>query len=311
MLDIRDLSYRYPGATQAALDGATCSVQRGQVLGLLGPNGAGKSTLVAHLAGLLPVQQGEILVDREPLADCRRRDPTRIAIAPQEYAFYPMLSVRENLACFAAVNRLTGASRASAILRALDMTGLGEYADTRGEKLSGGLRRRLNLAIALLARPALIVLDEPTVGVDAQSRRFLLDSVRQLANAGAAVIYTTHYLEEVEAIADQVAILHRGRMLRLGTLADLLAEGASHLSARFAAPPPDSLLQSLQTTGTVQVDGSRLHLDLAPGVPPLAALPFLERCGVPILELHAGHHSLEQLFVRLTGEHGEHGAHAP
>ena len=109
MLEITGLRYIYPGVQQAALAGVSFNVQRGQILGLLGPNGAGKSTLVAHLAGLLDVQHGEILIDGQPLSDYRRHDPTRIAIAPQDYAFYPMLTVRENLECFAAVNRLHAA----------------------------------------------------------------------------------------------------------------------------------------------------------------------------------------------------------
>lgn len=306
MLDVCKLAYRYPGAPRAALDGVSFSVQCGQVLGLLGPNGAGKSTLVAHLAGLLPIQQGAIEVEGEPLADYRRRDPTRIAVAPQDYAFYPMLSVRENLACFAAVNRLKGTAIDAATTRVLDLTRLDEHAGTRGDRLSGGLKRRLNLAIALLARPALIVLDEPTVGVDAQSRSFLLDIIKQLANDGAAVIYTTHYLEEIEAIADQIAILHRGRLLRSGTLPSLLAEGASQLTARFAAAPPPALLESLQAIGSARLNGPHLQLQLAPGTPPTAALQLIVQSGIPILDLHAGRYTLEQLFIQLTGDSGAH-----
>ena len=302
MLEISGLAYHYPGAPRAALDAVSFSVPRGQVLGLLGPNGAGKSTLVAHLAGLLPIQHGAIRIDGQPLADYRRHDPTRIAVAPQEYALYPMLSVRENLACFAAVNRLKGMAIQAATARVLDITQLNDYADTRGERLSGGLKRRLNLAIALLARPELIVLDEPTVGVDAASRSFLLDTIKQLASEGVAVIYTTHYLEEIEAIADQVAILHHGRMLRLGALHDLLAEGASHLTARFAEAPPPSLLASLQAIGTVRLTGQHLHLQLAPGTEPMAAVMIIERSGLPILDIHAGRYTLEQLFIQLTGD---------
>ena len=302
MLDILGLSYHYPGVPRAALDAVSFSVQRGQILGLLGPNGAGKSTLVAHLAGLLRTQQGEIRIDGQPLADYRRRDSTRIAVAPQEYAFYPMLSVRENLACFAAVNRLKGAAIQAAITRVLEIVQLNEHANIRGERLSGGLKRRLNLAIALLARPELIVLDEPTVGVDAQSRSFLLDTIKRLASEGVAVIYTTHYLEEIDAIADQIAILHHGRMLRLGSLHSLLAEGASHLTARFAEAPPASLLESLQAIGTARLTGPHLHLQLAPGTPPMAAVMVIERSGIPILDIHAGRYTLEQLFIQLTGD---------
>lgn len=302
MLDITQLSYTYPGAVHAALTDVSFNVQRGQILGLLGPNGAGKSTLVAHLAGLLDIQRGEMRVDGESLRDYRRHDPTRIAIAPQDYAFYPMLSVRENLACFAAVNRLHAATARDAIARALDVTQLNDYANVRGERLSGGLKRRLNLAIALLAKPDLLVLDEPTVGVDAQSRHFLLDTIKRLAADGAAVIYTTHYLEEIEAIADQVAILHRGEMLRHGSLNSLLAEGATQLTVQLSDVPTPALLERMLTLGTTQVSGKQLRLELASGIAPLYALNVIDAYGVPTLQIHAGRYTLEQLFMQLTGE---------
>lgn len=304
MLDVRDLGWRYPRAPGAALDGVSLSVARGEVLGLLGPNGAGKSTLVAHLAGLLPVRHGTIAVEGQPLADYRRRDPTRIAVAPQDYAFYPTLSVDENLRCFAAVLRIEDAAIDAALARVRAATHLDAHAGTRAERLSGGLKRRLNLAIALLAQPALLILDEPTVGVDAASRSELLATVKRLARAGVAIIYTTHYLEEIEAVADRVAILHRGRLLRLGRLADLLAEGASRVTVRFAAPPPAALVESLRALGTAALDGAHLTLELAPATPPLAALACIERSGVPVLEFHGGRATLEQLFIEITGEAG-------
>jgi len=302
MLDIRALSYTYPSTTHAALTHVSFDMQRGEILGLLGQNGAGKSTLVAHLAGLLPVQQGEIVIDGTPLAAYRRHDPTRIAIAPQEYAFYPMLSVRENLDCFAAANRLRGTPARDAIARALHVTQLNDYAKQRAERLSGGLKRRLNLAIALLAQPALLVLDEPTVGVDAHSRIFLLDTIKRLAADGAAVIYTTHYLEEVEAIADRVAILHRGEILRQGRLPDLLAESSVHLRVRFTDTPAPALLEQVQALGRVQMIEQTLQLELLPGVTPMDALHVIERCGTPMLEIQAGRETLEQLFMQLTGD---------
>ena len=305
MLDIAGLRYCYPNAAHAALGPVSFSVQRGQILGLLGPNGAGKSTLVAHLAGLLPIQQGEIRIDGQPLSEYRRHDPTRIAVAPQDYAFYPMLSVRENLDCFAGVSRLKSSAAHAATIRALGIAQLENYADVRGERLSGGLKRRLNLAIALLARPELIVLDEPTVGVDAQSRSFLLETIKRLATEGAAVIYTTHYLEEIEAIADQVAILHRGNLLRLGPLSSLLAEGASHLTVGFAQPPAPDLLDRIQSFGTARLTDKTLRLQLSTGVSPVAALTAIEACGTPILEIHAGRYTLEQLFMQLTGDPAE------
>lgn len=224
MLAVRHLGYRYPHAEGVALADVSFDVPRGQVLGLVGPNGAGKTTLIAHLAGLLDIQQGEITLDGSPLAEERKRKPTRIAIAPQEYAFYPSLTVTENLDCFAGVGGLAGSARSLRTEACLAFAQLERHARTRADRLSGGLKRRLNLAIALLHEPEFLLFDEPTVGVDPQSRAFLLDSVRKLADEGRAVIYTSHYMEEVEAIADSVVFLDEGRMIKQGVIADLLRE---------------------------------------------------------------------------------------
>ncbi|MDR2000107.1 MAG: ABC transporter ATP-binding protein [Zoogloeaceae bacterium] len=233
MLTIRQIAYRYPASTEAALTDVSFAATRGQVLGLLGPNGAGKTTLIALLAGLLRLQAGEITVDGLPLAATRARKPTRIALAPQEYAFYPSLTVTENLDCFAGVGGLFGSRRQQRIGECLAFVQIERHAHTRAARLSGGLKRRLNLAIALLHEPELLLLDEPTVGVDPQSRVFLLDAIRKLAQSGCAVIYTSHYMEEIEAIADYAVFLDEGRVVKQGPLAELLAEAdAAGLRAR-------------------------------------------------------------------------------
>ena len=300
MLQITGLGYRYPGAREDALTEVDLGARRGEILGLLGPNGAGKSTLVAHLAGLIAVQAGHITLDAVPLAEARHRDPTRIAVAPQEYAFYPMLTVAENLVCFAAASRLTGDAARSAIAAAIATAQLGRFATTRAERLSGGLKRRLNLAIALLARPDLIVLDEPTVGVDPQSRAFLLEAVKALAAGGMAVIYTSHYMEEIEAIADRVAILDRGRLLCQGSLAELLSGDAVLLELRLDATLPDSAVAALAAFGTVRASGSDVAIELAPGESPVAALARIEALGGAIRDARFGRRNLEQLFMSLT-----------
>lgn len=168
MLVIRNLSYCYPHTEKPALAGVSLNAERGQILGLLGPNGAGKTTLISHLSGILQVQQGDISIDGLPLAVIRHNTPTRIAVAPQEYAFYPMLTAIENLECFAAAGGLGGDRKRQRIGECLAFSQLERFAQVRAERLSGGLKRRLNLAIALLPEPELILLDEPTVGVDPQ-----------------------------------------------------------------------------------------------------------------------------------------------
>jgi ABC-2 type transport system ATP-binding protein len=299
MLSIEHLGYRYPSADTAALDGVSLSAQRGSVLGLLGPNGAGKTTLISHLAGLLPVQQGQILIEGQPLAAVRATQPTRIAVAPQEYAFYPMLSVAENLACFAAAGRLRGAKRDERIAACLAFAQLERYQGTRAEKLSGGLKRRLNLAIALLPEPELVLFDEPTVGVDPQSRAFILDAIKTLARKGAAVIYTSHYMEEIEAIADHVVILDRGRRLCAGSLDELLAQHEPVMVIAADGVPRETLLALLAPHGSV-VDGSSPRLSLRLRSRPAEVLAALDAAGVTVHSAEFGRGNLEQLFMTLT-----------
>lgn len=300
MLNISGLGFRYPGTTQAALDDVSLQVARGRVLGLLGPNGAGKTTLIAHLAGLQAVQQGEILLDGEPLARARATNPVRITLAPQEYAFFPMLSVAENLACFAAVCRLNGARRRERIAACLAFTQLEDFTGKRAEQLSGGLKRRLNLAIALLPEPELILLDEPTAGVDPQSRAFLLDAVRALASAGTTVLYTSHYIEEIEAIADDVAILDHGRLLRSAPLSALLAEGGARLDLRIDADTGRALTLLASFGEALVQHGGEISLSLNPGLTPARVLQALESAGLPLSSARYGRHDLERLFMQLT-----------
>jgi ABC-2 type transport system ATP-binding protein len=299
MLSIEHLGYRYPRADTAALDGVSLSARRGSVLGLLGPNGAGKTTLISHLAGLLPVQQGQILIDSEPLAMARAANPTRIAVAPQEYAFYPMLSVAENLACFAAAGRLSGTKRDERIAACLAFAQLERYQGIRAEKLSGGLKRRLNLAIALLPEPELMLFDEPTVGVDPQSRAFILDAIKALARKGAAVIYTSHYMEEIEALADHVVILDRGRMLCAGSLDELLAQHEPAMVLAADGLPREALLALLAQHGSV-VDTAGPRLSLRLRSRPAEVLAALDAAGATVHSAEFGRGNLEQLFMSLT-----------
>ena len=298
MLAIKHLGYRYPRASTAALDDVARGVQRGGVLGLLGPNGAGKTTLISHLTGTLALQQGEILIDGEPLSTVRARTPTRIAVAPQEYAFYPMLTVAENLACFAGAGRLAGAKRKLRIDACLAVAQLERFAATRAEQLSGGLKRRLNLAIALLPEPELMLFDEATVGVDPQSRAFVLDAITTLARQGAAVIYSSHYMEEIEAIADHIVILDHGRVLRAGSLDDLLAQDAMVLTLGADAIAPAALAELLSRFGTLEHVGDRVRLHLSAS--PAAVLAALDAAGARVRHAEFGRGNLEQLFMSLT-----------
>ncbi len=303
MLSIRDLSFRYPAAERPALEHVSFDAMRGEVLGLLGPNGAGKTTLIAHLAGLLAIQSGDILVDGEPLAAARATQPTRIAVAPQEYAFYAMLSVEENLSCFAGAGGLSGAQRKARIAESLAFAQLENYRSVRAERLSGGLKRRLNLAIALLHRPQLLLFDEPTVGVDPQSRAFLLDTVKRLAKEGCTVIYTSHYMEEVEAIADRVVIIDHGQVLKSGTLHELLADGSAQLSLAVEGGHMERLVSVLEPFAPVTRAAEGVELALAPGQTLAAVLTAVQAAGLSVRYARFGHANLEHVFMSLTHRH--------
>ena len=213
LLSAEGLAYRYPAQAEPALDSVDLVLRRGQAVGLLGPNGSGKSTLINLLVGLA-----------KPLAGRVERgggDPV-VAWVPQEYAFYPDLSCIENLRFFAGMLDIADAQAQRRVEEAIATTRLQEFAQRRARHCSGGVRRRLNLAIALLQRPQVLLLDEPTVGVDPQSRAFLLERVRDMVRAGTCVLYATHYMEEVSAVCSQILLLDHGRVLASGDLPTLL-----------------------------------------------------------------------------------------
>ena len=214
VLVAEQLVYRYPGQDTPALCGVDLKLQRGQAVGLLGPNGSGKSTLISLLIGLRTPQGGHI----------RRNDGGSPVIAwvPQEYAFYPELTCKENLDFFAGMLVLPAAEASGRIEAAISSCMLQEFSQRRARYCSGGVRRRLNLAIALLQQPDVLLLDEPTAGVDPQSRAFLLDRVQDLVSAGTSVLYATHYMEEVSKVCSHILLLDHGKVLASGDLQTLL-----------------------------------------------------------------------------------------
>ena len=238
LVEISGVSKRYRNAENRALDGVNLAIDEGSIFGLLGPNGAGKTTLISILLGLVRKDAGAVRVaghdmDRE-LPAIRRL----CGLAPQEFGFYPTLTVEENLRFYAGAGGLAGPALVERLEFALATAQLGEHRGKRARDLSGGLKRRLNLALALLHEPKILVLDEPTVGVDPQSRAFILETLRQLREQrGVTVIYTSHYMDEVQQLCDRIAILDAGRVLAEGTLKDLLgrpeAEGCPDLEDLF------------------------------------------------------------------------------
>ncbi len=226
MLSVEALTFAYPGRGERVLDHVTLEVPDGGVFGLLGPNGAGKTTLISILSGQRRAAAGRVSVGTEALENLRERRPHCLGLVPQELAFYPMLTALENLRFFGGVQGLDAASLKQRVDAVTALARLDGVLGRRAGELSGGLKRRLNLAIGLLTEPDILLLDEPTVGVDPQSRAFLLESIRALGGPGRHVVYTSHYMEEVQAICDHVAIIDAGRVLVSGALSEVLRESA-------------------------------------------------------------------------------------
>jgi len=297
MLEVDGVSYRYRDAAAPALQAVSLNIPAGGIYGLLGPNGAGKTTLISLLAGLLTAADGRISLNGQPLADARAANPRAISLVPQDYAFYPMLTIAENLAFFAGALGLAHGERRQQTDAAIAFARLEQVTGKRAEQLSGGLRRRLNLAIGLLGRPQLLLLDEPTVGVDPQSRSFLLESIAALPAAGTTVLYTSHYMEEVEAICQRVAILDQGRVLSEGTLDDLLATADSSAEIELDQPLPPTLAERYAAT---DLGHFKFELFFRSTVEVARLLEELAEAGCTVRQLHVGRQNLEQLFMRLT-----------
>lgn len=291
MLELRDLGFRYPGSERAALQGINLQLQAGQCLGLLGSNGAGKTTLLSLLSGVLPLQQGELRWSASP----------RLGLVPQQLAFYAGLKVRENLELFADLYRLRGNERRQRLDQCIATCALEDKLSRRAEGLSGGEQRRLNFAIGLLQPADLYLFDEATVGVDASNRQLLLGAIEQLSAAGKTVIYTSHYLDEVERVAQRILLLHEGQVRLDLDKRQLLGDDHGLLLEWPDASPAGllELLAGLQLTVEALPGGLRIpHLD---GQQLLRLSQFIaEQKQLPSL-LRFGRPSLEQLYLRLNG----------
>ena len=235
MLQVERLVKTYRGATVPALDGLDFSVRSGEIFGLLGPNGAGKTTAISIICTLLRQTSGRVLLCSQDTALNPSAVRSLFGLAPQDLALYPSLSARENLRYFGRLHGLTGGTLSSRVDECLALVGLLDNADLRTDAFSGGMKRRANLAAAILHTPRLLILDEPTVGIDAQSRNMILENLKGLRDSGMTILYTTHYMEEAEQICDRVAIMDRGSIIATGIPKALVsrAQGCANLEALF------------------------------------------------------------------------------
>ncbi len=217
IVEVSNLVKKYPGATEPAVRGVSFAIKHGEIFGFLGPNGAGKTTTISMLSSLLTPTSGTATVAGFDLTRQADQVKRHIGLVPQDLALYPSISARDNLNFFGRIYGLGGQVLKQRVDDALKMVGLFDRANDAVEKFSGGMKRRVNIAAGLLHQPDILFLDEPTVGVDPQSRNFIFDNVEQLNKRGLTVLYTTHYMEEAERLCDRVAIIDQGRIVALDT----------------------------------------------------------------------------------------------
>jgi ABC-2 type transport system ATP-binding protein len=304
MLMVRGVHKSY-GAVEA-LRGVDLEVAPGEIAALVGPNGAGKTSLVSIIAGLRRPDTGEVSVGGLDVTKHRQQVGQLLGLAPQDLAIYPTLTVRENLVLFGELAGLRGAALRTRITETAEALGIHELLTRPSSALSGGQKRRLHTAMALVHRPPLLLLDEPTVGADIESRQQLLELVRTLAADGAAVCYSTHYLPEVEVLGATIAILEAGRVIARGTLPDLLAAYAEPaVELQFQGPPPAHVVAGAGSRGTV--DGDKLRLVAADPAATAAEVLTSLRPGDPALaSLEVIHPTLESVYLALAGRRYDH-----
>jgi ABC-2 type transport system ATP-binding protein len=300
MLVLRGLGKDYGARTAVAA--IELEVARGECLGLLGPNGAGKTTTISMASGVVTPSRGTVAIAGIDLARQPRLAKAKLGLVPQELAIYDELSAIQNLRYFGALYGLAGAPLASRIAWALGVVGLGDRATEPSKQYSGGMKRRLNLAAGLVHQPELLILDEPTVGVDPQSRNHIFDTVKQLAKDGMTIVYTSHYMEEVEALCDRVAIVDAGKIVALGKISDLVARHAgAGLELELAGAPELVVAADAAAArhGQVARDGRVLRVIPRGGVTPLLAA--IEATGATIVRIESRQANLETAFLALTG----------
>ncbi|MGD9147913.1 MAG: ATP-binding cassette domain-containing protein [Anaerolineae bacterium] len=290
-----------------AVDGVSLQVARGEVFGLLGPNGAGKTTAISMLTGLFPPDSGSVTVGGLDLATDPNAVKAKLGLVPQELALYPTLSARQNLMFFGRIYDLKGQALRDRVHEVLEMVGLLDRAGDAVNEYSGGMKRRVNIAAGLLHKPEMLFLDEPTVGVDPQSRNAIFEGVEELNRAGMSVIYTTHYMEEAERLCHRVAIIDQGRIIALDTpnalirslgggiiLLGVRGENVETAAGQIANLP--AVKAATRSDGQLKIETHRIQEAL------IGALDITDQLDVDLTSLEMLEPNLESVFLHLTGK---------
>jgi ABC-2 type transport system ATP-binding protein len=298
MIEADNLKKRYGDVV--ALDDVSFEVKKGETFGLLGPNGAGKTTTIKVLCGLLKPDSGTVSL-------AGKTDPTlaevrlSLGVVPQTLAIYEELSAGDNLSFFGRMYELSGQKLKERVSKCLEIAGLAERSRERVSKYSGGMKRRLNMVCSLLHEPTLLLLDEPTVGVDPQSRNLIFDTIEAMKEQGRTIIYTTHYMEEAERLCDRVAILDHGKILDMDSVDNLVARhgGPSHVEAEFEErlSDPNKIEQFIEDKN-MRFEETKVRFETGQ---PMESLAMLNRSGVRFHSLKVQTANLEDVFLNLTG----------
>lgn len=305
MLQARGLVKRFDDLV--AVDGVSFSIATGETYGLLGPNGAGKTTSISMIAGLLEGDAGEVTVNGERITTRSTAGKGDIGLVPQDLAIYPDLTGAENLSFFGRLYGMGGDGLPRRVAQVLEVIGLADRRDDLVKEYSGGMKRRLNIGIGLLHEPQLLILDEPTVGVDPQSRNAILESVESLSDEGMAVLYTTHYMEEAERLCDRVAIIDEGKVQAEGTRRELVAlvgekdrvsiSGSGDLSRAAEA------VRAIGGVTEASASDHQLHVLADEASSILSALlTCISESGGHISSVEVVEPNLEAVFLHLTGK---------
>ncbi len=305
LLKVQELKKAY--GSNKAVDGISFKVIEGEIFGLLGPNGAGKSTALSVICGLLKASGGKVIVDGLDMGKNPFEAKKLIGIVPQEPALYPQLTARTNLRFWGTINGVESRNLEEAVQAVLETVGLQEKADEKVNKFSGGMKRRLNIAAGLIHKPRLVIMDEPTVGIDPQSRNHILETIKSLKKHNTTVIYTSHYVEEVELLCDRVAIMDKGKIISEGTLSELLKQGSQYEELSIMLNNCSAEIQkSIHALPGVEKafclkEKLKLFTASAEKVLPLAFETIVSNGGT-VSEIKIHKPNLESLFLKLTGK---------
>lgn len=289
-----------------ALDNLDLEIRQGEVLGLLGPNGAGKTTAIRSLCGLIAVDSGDITVFGQKQGTENVKTKKEMGIVTQEITVFTDLSAGENLRYFGSLYGLRGSDLNDNVERVLKFVGLAEHAKKKPKKFSGGMQRRLNIGCALVHRPKLLIMDEPTVGIDPQSRNHILESVKKIAAEGTTIIYTSHYMEEVQTISDRISIMDAGRVIAEGTLDELVGRIQYEDTIRMTANMPSEALtediRAISGVKNVNVNGNEYLIISGAESGNLSRIMEIAMRHGGVSNITNDKPNLEDVFLTLTGK---------